>query len=393
MSKPDLSAVRAALSALHDPVTGVDLITSGRITGLTAANGRVGFAIEAPATNANDYASIREEAERLVAALPGVSTVTAVLTSHAGADVQTAQRPARPSRPHALREPARARMSRQALAQNAPQPATGRRLDLPGVDHIVAVASGKGGVGKSTIAANLACALAAQGKRTGLLDADIYGPSAPILMGLKGADPEIGPDKRLIPPTAFGVKVLSMGFMVDADAPMIWRGPIVMSAVTQLLRDAAWAPLDVLVVDLPPGTGDAQLTLVQRVALSGAVIVSTPQELALADVRRGVEMFRRTQTPILGVVENMSAFHDPVSGVRVAPFGEGGAQRAAEQVNARLLATLSLDPGLAAASDAGTPPGADPNSALGQTFAQMAANVWTSLATADTRPLPTIIIE
>ncbi len=256
---------------------------------------------------------------------------------------------------------------------------------------MLAVASGKGGVGKSTVAANLACALAVQGRRVGLIDADIYGPSAPILMGLTDADPKAGADGKLVPPEAFGVKVMSMGFLVEADAPMIWRGPIVMSALSQLLADVAWAPLDVLVADLPPGTGDAQLTLVQRAPLSAALIVSTPQELALADVRRGAAMFARTHVPLLGVVENMSAFTDPQSGARFAPFGEGGAKDAAAALNAPFLGAIPLDPTLASLSDAGTPPAATaPESTLGRAFAGLAQAVWAGLAAGPARTPPRV---
>lgn len=407
-TKMNIDSIRAALAKISDPATGDDLIQAGRVQGLTVRGGHVGFIIEAARDSVDAYHAVRDAAERVVADVPGVDQVTAVLTAH-GAGASSAP----PSRPdqgeghvasgapsgapvHALRR-SRARLSDAAVAQTAPRSGgqgPDKRLSLPGVRHIIAVASGKGGVGKSTIAANLACGLARMGLNTGLMDADVYGPSVPIVMGVVGADPEIGPDKKLIPPVAHGVKVMSMGFMVDADAPMIWRGPIVMSAITQMLKDVAWQPLDVLVVDMPPGTGDAQLTLVQRVALSGAVIVSTPQELALADVRRGVEMFRRTHTPVIGIVENMSASVDPETGQVFAPFGEGGAKRAAALMDERFLTKIALDPGLAAASDAGTPPGADPDNPLyTNTFSPLAHMVSETLMGVAGRKEPEIFFE
>jgi ATP-binding protein involved in chromosome partitioning len=225
------------------------------------------------------------------------------------------------------------------------------------VKSILAVASAKGGVGKSTIAANLAVAFARQGLRTGLLDADVYGPSMPTMMGLTQADPDRSGEK-IVPVEAHGVPVMSMGFMVDAEAPMIWRGPIVTSAITQMLTDVAWgtpdAPLDLLVIDLPPGTGDAQLTLVQKVPLAGAVIVSTPQEVALADVRRGIAMFDRTACPIVGVIENM-AWYEEAGGQRVAIFGEGGARSVAQTAGVPFLGEMPLEPALREAADTGTP--------------------------------------
>ncbi len=393
------NAVRAALAQVRDPVTGRSAIELGVVRGLTVRDDHVGFVVEAPddgdARGASTLEPLRAACEAAVRAVPGVARVTAVLTAHAdtastGPDDGAGRAPAA-SAPKA-RAPRGVRLSPAAEAQSSPgRPSAARALALPGVAHMLAVASGKGGVGKSTVAANLACALAAQGRRVGLIDADIYGPSAPILMGLTDADPKAGPDGKLIAPEAFGVKVMSMGFLVDADAPMIWRGPIVMSALSQLLADVAWAPLDVLVADLPPGTGDAQLTLVQRAPLSAALIVSTPQELALADVRRGAAMFARTHVPLLGVVENMSAFEDPASGVRFAPFGEGGARHAAAALGAPFLGALPLDPTLAALSDAGTPPAATaPDSPLGRAFGQLAEGVWAALAAGQARPAPRI---
>lgn len=227
------------------------------------------------------------------------------------------------------------------------------KIDLP-VPIVIAVASGKGGVGKSTVAANLAASMAAQGLRVGLLDADIYGPSQPLLFGLQGEKPEQR-DDLIMPPTAHGVRVMSIGFMVDAEAPMIWRGPMVQSALIQLLRDVDWTGLDVLLLDLPPGTGDTQLTLAQKVALTGAVIVSTPQDLALADARKGIAMFEQVNIPILGLIENMAMFCCPHCGTESAIFGHGGAKAAAAAKSIPFLGEIPLHPDLRFWSDAGTP--------------------------------------
>ena len=259
------------------------------------------------------------------------------------------------------------------------------------------MASGKGGVGKSTVAVNLACALARLGYRTGLLDADIYGPSAPRMLGLD-AEPEAGPDKKLKPLEAWGIKVISIGFLVDEAAPMIWRGPMASSAVNQLLNDVAWGspdqPLDILVVDMPPGTGDIQLTLVQRVALAGAVLVSTPQEVALIDVRRGAAMFEKTATPILGVVENMAYFAHPGTGEPIPIFGRGGARATAEQLGAPFLGEIPIDVALRQACDDGRPIVAtNPESPSSQAFLSIAAAVAERLAGETAKPPPRIVFE
>ncbi len=250
---------------------------------------------------------------------------------------------------------------------------------VPHVRHVIAVASGKGGVGKSTVAVSLAVALSASGLNVGLLDADVYGPSIPRMLGLT-AEPEVGPDKKLIPLTAWGLKTVSIGFLVGEGSPMIWRGPMASSAVTQLFNDVAWGtdaePLDVLVVDMPPGTGDVQLTLAQKVRLSGAVIVSTPQEVALIDVRRGVAMFEKTGVPILGVVENMAYFPDPSTGAPIEIFGRGGARATAQQVGTPFLGEVPIDILLRQACDAGRPLGAmDAHGATAQVFAAIARQV------------------
>jgi ATP-binding protein involved in chromosome partitioning len=259
------------------------------------------------------------------------------------------------------------------------------------VQSVIAVASGKGGVGKSTVAVNLALGLSRLGLKVGLLDADIYGPSVPRLLDIREKPEADG--KTIKPVEKFGIKAMSIGFLVNEDTPMIWRGPMVQSALTQMLNDVAWAPLDVLVVDMPPGTGDAQLTMAQRVPLKGAVIVSTPQDLALVDARKGLAMFRKTQVPILGIVENMSTFICPHCGEETNIFGHGGARETAAQLDAPFLGEIPLVPSIRETSDAGTPIVATaPNSKEAQSFLALAQQVADKIA-APSRPAPKIVIE
>jgi ATP-binding protein involved in chromosome partitioning len=264
------------------------------------------------------------------------------------------------------------------------------------VRSIVAVASGKGGVGKSTTATNLAVALAAQGHRVGMLDADIYGPSQPRMMGISGR-PQARDDKTLIPMQNYGVKCMSIGFMVAEDTAMIWRGPMVMGAISQMLRDVDWGELDILIVDLPPGTGDAQLTMAQQVPLTGAVIVSTPQDIALIDARRGLNMFRKVDVPVLGIIENMSYFLCPHCGERSDIFSHGGARREAERLGSEFLGEVPLDMAIRETSDGGRPiVVAEPDSAHAATYRAIAARVWDKVAAilgdARRRP-PRIVIQ
>ena len=263
--------------------------------------------------------------EKRIATLPGIASARVILTA------ERAPSSAPPAAPQ----------------KNPP-------VSLPDIKHIIAVASGKGGVGKSTVAANLAVALAQSGLRVGILDADIYGPSVPTLFGLRGQKP-VQQDNKIEPLQAHGVAVMSIGLMLDETAPLVWRGPMVQSAILQLLRDVNWGVLDVLVLDMPPGTGDAQLTVAQKLSLSGAVIVSTPQDIALLDATKGIEMFRKVNVPILGLIENMSLFCCPNCGTQSAIFGNGGAQARAAEMKVPFLGALPLDPALRAASDAGTP--------------------------------------
>jgi ATP-binding protein involved in chromosome partitioning len=262
------------------------------------------------------------------------------------------------------------------------------------VKHIVAVASGKGGVGKSTLSCNLALALRAQGLRVGLMDADIYGPSVPKLFGLGGQKPRLISGKILEPLEGHGIKVMSIGFLVEEESAMIWRGPMVMSAITQMLREVAWGELDVLLVDMPPGTGDAQLTMAQATPLAGAVIVSTPQDLALIDARRGVAMFKKVEVPILGVVENMATFVCPNCGHESHPFGHGGARREAEKLGVPFLGEVPLDIAIRENSDAGRPVVAvDPDGPQARAFRDIAATVWARVTGRTARTAPRIVFE
>ena len=274
------------------------------------------------------------------------------------------------------------------------QPATSKAAGIPGVAHVVAVASGKGGVGKSTTSCNLALGFAAMGLKVGILDADIYGPSQPKLFGLRGKPRLIGP-RMLEPMERYGVKVMSIGFLVEEDNAMIWRGPMVISAITQMLREVAWGDLDILVVDLPPGTGDAQLTMAQQTPLAGAVIVSTPQDIALIDARRGIEMFKKVNVPLLGLIENMSAFYCPACNHVTPIFGHGGARLEAEKRGIPYLGEIPLDIAIRQTSDDGRPIVAtDPDGVHARHYIDIARQLWTSIATGTAgKPAPRIVIE
>jgi ATP-binding protein involved in chromosome partitioning len=327
------ATVLDTLRGIIDPDHGKDIVTLGRISGLVVRGTNVGFAIEVEAERGPALEPLRKAAEDAVMALPGVTSVTAVLT---------AERAAPPAQP-------------AAAGPQAPQGGEGTaRALVPGVTHIIAVASGKGGVGKSTVAANLALALKADGLRVGVLDADIYGPSMPRMLGISGR-PQSRDGKILEPMENYGLKVMSIGFLIKEDTPMIWRGPMVIGALEQMMRDVNWGELDVLVVDMPPGTGDAQLTLAQRVPLAGVVIVSTPQDIALLDARKGLAMFRKVNVPVLGIVENMSTFICPNCGHESHIFSHGGARACAEELKVPFLGEIPLNMEIRETSDSGAP--------------------------------------
>jgi ATP-binding protein involved in chromosome partitioning len=315
-----------------------DLVSLGMIGGLVVKGGHVTFAIQVDPKQGPQLETLRQAAEKAVDAIPGVLSVTAVLT---------AERPAASGA--APQRPAHA----QGHGHGHGQSSGGRAL-VPGVKAIVAVASGKGGVGKSTVASNLALALARIGHSVGLLDADIYGPSQPRMLGIRGR-PNTADGKILEPMQAYGVKTMSMGFLVAEETPMIWRGPMVMSALQQMLRDVNWGDLDIMIVDMPPGTGDAQLTMAQQVPLAGAVIVSTPQDIALIDARKGLNMFRKVDVPVLGIVENMSWFACPNCGHVSHIFAHGGAREEAERLGVEFLGEIPLDSAIRETSDEGRP--------------------------------------
>ena len=366
--------IRAALAKVALP-DGSPLAASDRLTNIMAREGKVIFAISVSPEEARAFEDVRMAAERAVTALPGVTQVLVGLTAE--------KAPA----PRAPGEETRLRPSK-------PAPAATRAAGIPGVRHIIAVASGKGGVGKSTTACNLALGLAKSGLKVGMLDADIYGPSQPKLFGLTGK-PAIDGNRKIIPHEKFGIKVMSIGFLVDEAQAMIWRGPMVMSAIGQMLRDVAWGELDVLVVDMPPGTGDAQLTLAQQTPLAGAVIVSTPQDLALIDARRGVAMFEKVNVPVLGVVENMATFCCPNCG-HVSPiFGHGGARREAEKLGVPFLGEIPLHMDIRETSDEGRPVVATaPDGPHAQAYLAVAQAVAGALTgKAANRAAPRIVIE
>jgi len=352
--------LRDSLRTLSDPRTGRDIVSAGLVDSLEARDGLVHLALRSDRDAAAAMEPVRAAAQALLGRQPGVVNATAVLTSHRAAA------PAAPA-PH-------------SHAPAAPAGKGGAKAPLlPEVKHIVAVASGKGGVGKSTTAVNLAVALAQQGHTVGLLDADIYGPSLPRMLGLS-AKPELR-DGSMVPLRAWGLQAMSIGFLVDPDTAMIWRGPMVMGALEQMMGQVHWGALDVLVVDMPPGTGDAQLTMAQRVSLSGAVIVSTPQDIALIDARRGVRMFEKTLVPVLGLIENMSTFCCPNCGHTTELFGHGGARREAEALGIPFLGEVPLLLDIRVTGDAGTPiTAAAPDSPAAKAFAAIAARVWDGLA-------------
>jgi ATP-binding protein involved in chromosome partitioning len=374
---PTAEGLRETLRSITDPASGEDIVTAGLVEGIELRGGLVQVALLTDRAHAEAMEPVRRAAEGLLSRQPGITNATAVLTGR--------KAPAQPSAP-----------AGHGPARHGQGPGHGQKppLLLPEVKAIVAVASGKGGVGKSTVAVNLAVSLAQQGHRTGLLDADIYGPSLPRMLGLS-RKPEVRREK-MIPLPAWGMSCMSIGFLVDEETPMIWRGPMVMGALEQMMGQVEWGALDILVVDMPPGTGDAQLTMAQRVALTGAVIVSTPQDIALVDARRGVRMFERTRVPVLGLVENMSFFCCPACGHRAEIFGHGGARTEAQRLGTEFLGEVPLLLDIRTASDAGTPiAAAAPESEAAKAFGVIGKRVWEKVsgATVARSSGPRIVME
>lgn len=366
-------SVLQALSEIQAPGNQGNIVSLDLVKDLMVNDGQVIFSITVPAEIAEKLEPLRKDAEKAVAALPGVEKVIAVLTAERkrGTSSAAAQKP--------------------APANTAPKPESG----LDKVKHVIAVASGKGGVGKSTSAVNIAVALAKTGLRVGILDADIYGPSLPRLLGITGKPHTDG--KILVPMDAHGLKAMSIGFLIEEDTPMVWRGPMVISALNQMMRDVMWGELDILVADMPPGTGDVQLSMAQHVPLAGAVIISTPQDLALIDARKGLAMFNKVEVPILGIVENMSTFICPKCGEETGIFGHGGARKEAEKMDVPFLGEVPLHMDIRTNSDAGTPVTIqDPDGPHAKIYQSIAERISASLemeTAASAESAPAIVIE
>jgi ATP-binding protein involved in chromosome partitioning len=361
--------VRAALARIASP-RGAPLVDAGVLSEIVVNDGKVFFSINVDAAEAKAWEDVRAKADAAVRALPGVSAAMIALTAERKASATPATAPPRPQAGRGVPP-----VSGHRPHQPGPGSPMSKQAPVEGVGAIIAVASGKGGVGKSTTALNLALGLRDLGLRVGVLDADIYGPSMPKLTGIRDK-PQLNDAKRMIPIKRFGLAIMSIGFLVEEETPMIWRGPMVMSAITQMLREVEWGTLDVMVVDMPPGTGDAQLTLAQQVPLKGAIIVSTPQDLALIDARRGLAMFTRVNVPVLGIVENMSYFQCPHCGTRSDIFGHGGARHEAEKLKVPFLGEVPLHMDIRATSDAGTPlVESEPKSAHADIYRAIAALV------------------
>ncbi|PZU81993.1 MAG: iron-sulfur cluster carrier protein ApbC [Shinella sp.] len=382
MTEVTRDQVLETLKTVRGPDLDRNIVELGMVSDVFISDAKVYFSITVPSERANELEPLRQAAERAVKSMPGVKGALVSLTAE--------KKPGAPSA-----APAPVRVSGQGHS-HAPAPGAQQRpakQNIPGIASIIAVASGKGGVGKSTTAVNLALALKANGLKVGILDADVYGPSMPKLLGITGRPQQIE-NRIIVPMENYGIKTMSMGFLVDEGTAMIWRGPMVQSALMQMLREVAWGDLDVLVVDMPPGTGDAQLTMAQQVPLTGAVVVSTPQDLALIDARKGLNMFKKVEVPVLGIVENMSYFIAPDTGVRYDIFGYGGAKAEAERIGVPFLGEVPLTIAIRETSDAGTPVVvSDPEGPQARVYRQIAEKVWQGVQSASGRAAPSIVFE
>jgi ATP-binding protein involved in chromosome partitioning len=380
----DKAQILEALKRVKGPDLSGNIVDLGLVSEIVVHNAKVYFSIKVDPARAQELEPLRQASEQAVKELGGVDEVAATLTAD--------REQGAPGGNGAGAEP-----PRQSPPMGAPGRGDSVHMALvPGVKKIVAVASGKGGVGKSTTAVNLALALQANGHKVGIFDADVYGPSLPRLLGVFG-HPQATAEGSLEPMVGHGLKVMSMGFLVEEDTPMIWRGPMVVSALNQMLKDVAWGDLDVLVVDMPPGTGDVQLTMAQQVPLAGAVIVSTPQDLALIDARKGLNMFRKVSVPVLGIVENMSFFLCPKCGERSEIFGHGGAEEEAKTLELPFLGGVPLHMDIRETSDSGQPVVASaPESEQAKIYRDIASKVWDELERNDAqsgREAPQIVVE
>ncbi len=377
MAEVSKSQVEKALEAVIYPGSGKSIVALGMVSEIFIADAKAYFSITVPADKAAEMEPLRLAAEQAAKSVESIVGAVVALT----ADRKPGQQ-----------QPAPAARPAAATGRPAQQPGSSK-VGVPGVRAIIAVASGKGGVGKSTTAVNLALGLQALGLKVGMLDADIYGPSLPRLLKISGR-PQQQEDRIILPMENYGLKVMSMGFLVDEEAAMIWRGPMVQSALMQMLREVAWGELDVLVLDMPPGTGDAQLTIAQQVPLAGAVIVSTPQDLALIDARKGITMFRKVEVPLLGVIENMSYFIAPDTGARYDIFGHGGAKAEAERIGVPFLGEVPLTISIREMSDAGTPVvAAEPDGPQAAIYRDIAEKVWARIGAGERKAAPKIVFE
>tara|TARA_R110002124_G_scaffold80862_2_gene213823 strand:+ start:7606 stop:8790 length:1185 start_codon:yes stop_codon:yes gene_type:complete len=372
------------LSRVKGPDLDGDIVSLGLVSDIFIGTEKIIFSITVPADRAQELEPLRQAAEQVVRDIDGAVDVLVALTAErkGGQSLETAA----------------PRPATEKPANKAPSAAKPNVQGIPGIKTIIAVASGKGGVGKSTTSVNLALGLQELGLKVGILDADIYGPSMPRLLGIKGKPKSVDTDGKILQPMdGYGLKVMSIGFLVDEETPMIWRGPMVISALNQMMKEVAWGELDVLVVDMPPGTGDAQLTMAQQVPLAGAVIVSTPQDLALIDARKGLNMFKKTSVPILGIVENMSYHMCPKCGHRTDIFGHGGAEKEATRLGVRFLGAVPLHITIRETSDAGEPVVvSEPDGVHAKLYKRMAATIWERLdggKAKEAKPAPAIVFE